>query len=86
MRFIHIADLHLGSSPEAEFLWGKNRAEEIWDSFAAVIDACNEKEIDLLLIAGDLFDRPPVWADLDDVATINYTHLPSKVVLVINIH
>ena len=52
MRFIHIADLHLGSSPEAEFLWGKNRAEEIWDSFAAVIDACNEKEIDLLLIAG----------------------------------
>lgn len=56
MRFIHIADLHLGSSPEAEFLWGKNRAEEIWDSFAAVIDACNEKEIDLLLIAGDLFD------------------------------
>ena len=44
MRFIHIADLHLGSSPEAEFLWGKNRAEEIWDSFAAVIDACNEKE------------------------------------------
>ena len=50
MRFIHIADLHLGSSPEAEFLWGKNRAEEIWDSFAAVIDACNEKEIDLLLI------------------------------------
>ena len=24
-----------------------------------MIDACNEKEIDLLLIAGDLFDRPP---------------------------
>ena len=70
MRFIHIADLHLGSSPEAEFLWGKNRAEEIWDSFAAVIDACNEKEIDLLLIAGDLFDRPPVWADLDRAAKL----------------
>ena len=60
MSFIHIADLHLGSSPEAEFLWGKNRAEEIWDSFAAVIDACNEKEIDLLLIAGDLFDRQKI--------------------------
>ena len=47
MRFIHIADLHLGSSPEAEFAWGKNRAEELWDSLAAVIDACNEKKIDL---------------------------------------
>lgn len=70
MRFIHIADLHLGSSPEAEFAWGKDRAEELWDSLAAVLDACNEKKIDLLLIAGDLFDRPPVWADLDRVSNM----------------
>lgn len=82
MRFIHIADLHLGSSPEAEFLWGKNRAEEIWDSFAAVIDACNEKEIDLLLIAGDLFDRPPVWADLDRVAKLFARLTATEVVMI----
>ena len=82
MRFIHIADLHLGSSPEAEFLRGKNRAEEIWDSFAAVIDACNEKEIDLLLIAGDLFDRPPVWADLDRAAKL-FARLPATEVVMI---
>lgn len=65
MRFIHIADVHLGCSPEADFPWGKERGEELWDSFGAVIDACNEKQIDLLLIAGDLFDSPPVWADLE---------------------
>ena len=47
MRFIHIADLHLGSSPEAEFLWGKNRAEEIWDSFATVIDAVSYTHLTL---------------------------------------
>ena len=82
MRFIHIADLHLGSSPEAEFLWGKNRAEEIWDSFAAVIDACNEKEIDLLLIAGDLFDRPPVWADLDRAAKLFARLTTTEVVMI----
>ena len=82
MRFIHIADLHLGSSPEAEFLWGKNRAEEIWDSFAAVIDACNEKEIDLLLIAGDLFDRPPVWADLDRAAKLFDRLTATEVVMI----
>ena len=82
MRFIHIADLHLGSSPEAEFLWGKNRAEEIWDSFAAVIDACNEKEIDLLLIAGDLFDRPPVWADLDRAAKLFARLTATEVVMI----
>lgn len=82
MRFIHIADLHLGSSPEAEFLWGKNRAEEIWDSFAAVIDACNEKEIDLLLIAGDLFERPPVWADLDRAAKLFARLTATEVVMI----
>ena len=82
MRFIHIADLHLGSSPEAEFLWGKNRAEEIWDSFAAVIDACNEKEIDLLLIAGDIFDRPPVWADLDRAAKLFARLTATEVVMI----
>ena len=82
MRFIHIADLHLGSSPEAEFLWGKNRAEEIWDSFAAVIDACNEKEIDLLLIAGDLFARPPVWADLDRAAKLFARLTATEVVMI----
>ena len=82
MRFIHIADLHLGSSPEAEFLWGKNRAEEIWDSFAAVIDACNEKEIDLLLIAGALFDRPPVWADLDRAAKLFARLTATEVVMI----
>lgn len=63
MRFIHIADLHLGSRPEAGFSWGEGRGEELWSCLAAVIDACNDKEVDLLLIAGDLFDRPPVWEE-----------------------
>ena len=82
MRFIHIADLHLGSSPEAEFAWGKNRAEELWDSLAAVIDACNEKKIDLLLIAGDLFDRPPVWADVDRAANLFGKLTSTEVVMI----
>ncbi len=82
MRFIHIADLHLGSSPEAEASWGKNRAEELWDSLAAVVDACNKKQIDLLLIAGDLFDHPPVWADLDRVSKLFETLTATEVVMI----
>lgn len=82
MRFIHIADLHLGSSPEAEFSWGENRAEELWDSLAAVIDACNEKKIDLLLIAGDLFDHPPVWAELDRAANLFGMLTATQVVMI----
>lgn len=33
------------------------REKEIWDSFYKVIDICEEKQIDLLLIAGDLISQ-----------------------------
>lgn len=47
-----------------------------------MIDACNEKEIDLLLIAGDLFDRPPVWADLDRAAKLFARLTATEVVMI----
>ena len=61
---IHIADVHLFATPDAEFEWGENRPKEIEETFEKVIDACNEKDIDLLLIAGNLFDRSPSVEDL----------------------
>ena len=64
MRFIHISDLYLGSSPEEAFDWGKGRADELWSTFASVIHACNDQEVNLLLISGNLFCQPPVWDDL----------------------
>ena len=68
MRFIHLSDVHLGASPEKHHPWGKRREEEIWKTFSRVIDACKEKKIDLLLISGDLFDRPPAWGDMEKVS------------------
>ena len=65
MRFIHLSDVHLGASPEKHHAWGRKREEEIWKTFSRVIDVCNEKKIDLLLVSGDLFDRPPAWGDLE---------------------
>lgn len=70
MRFIHISDLHLGSCPNAEFKWGEKRGEELWERLAAVAAVCNDENIQLLLIAGDLFDRPPVWDELERVNEI----------------
>ena len=64
MKFIHIADVHLFATPDAEFDWGEHRPKEIEETFEKVIDACNEKDIDLLLIAGNLFDRSPSVEDL----------------------
>ena len=60
MRFFHIADVHLGASPDAGFPWSEERKNEIWDSFCNVIYAVREEKPELLLIAGDLFHRQPL--------------------------
>ncbi len=50
MRFVHIADCHLGSWREPKLREVNNKA------FISVIDFCIEKKIDFLLISGDLFN------------------------------
>lgn len=59
MRFIHISDIHLGKTPDDNYKWGDIRKEELFKNFERIIDVCNQEEIDLLLIAGDLFDAKP---------------------------
>lgn len=67
MLIIHTADLHLGASPDAGEPWGKNRKEELWDSFERLIVTTEQQKADLLLIAGDLFHRPPLLRELREV-------------------
>lgn len=55
MRFIHMADVHLGEAPEK------------WDEFYEVMNLCEEEKTDLLLIAGDLFDNLPDMESLKKV-------------------
>ncbi len=67
MKFIHIADLHIGARPDSGFPWGEEREKEILESFRKITDVCNEQEIDLLLIAGDLFHRQPLIRELKEI-------------------
>ena len=67
MRFIHIADVHLGAQPDAGPLYSENRQQELWDTFEHVIRVCEEERTDLLLIAGDLFHRQPLLRELKEV-------------------
>ena len=60
MKFIHIADVHLGVTPDAGMLWSETRSRDIWNSFRLVIEQARVQRVDLLLIAGDLFHRQPV--------------------------
>ena len=67
MKFIHIADVHLGVQPDAGTAYSAERPQEVWDSFSRVIRLCEMEKVDLLLVAGDLFHRQPLFRELKEV-------------------
>ena len=49
MKFAHLADCHIGS-------WRDPKLRDIsTEAFVKAVDTCIEKEVDFILIAGDLF-------------------------------
>lgn len=86
MNFIHIADVHLGMRPDAGKPWSQRRGEELWDTFRNIIKICNEKHVDLLLIAGDLFHHQPLKRDIKEVNYLFSTLKHTKVVLIAGNH
>jgi len=67
MRFLHMADIHLGASPDAGFAWSAERSRELWDTFASSLEDAARSKTDLVLIAGDLFHRVPDEQQLREV-------------------
>ena len=82
MKFIHISDIHLGIKPDRGRIWSDQRAEEIMDAFKKVVNVCDELEVDLLLIAGDLYDTPPTEKDLRRLDVILRSMHKTKTVIV----
>lgn len=59
IKFIHTADLHLGSTfNNASFPRNiaKNRREEMWDTFFDIIQLAKKESANFLFISGDLFE------------------------------
>lgn len=86
MRFIHIADVHLGAEPEVGTTFGEQRPQELWKTFENVVAICEKEQTDLLLIAGDLFHRQPLLRELKEVNYIFSTLTHTKVVLIAGNH
>lgn len=86
MRFIHIADVHLGAEPEGLNEGGKVRGQEIWESMEKVIACCEKEQTDLLLIAGDLFHRQPLMRELKELNYMFSKLSKTKVVFVVGNH
>lgn len=67
MKFIHIADIHLGAKPDKDKPWAEERKEHGFQALKQVISIAEEEQTDLLLIAGDLFHRQPLQRELKEV-------------------
>ncbi|MGN0394516.1 MAG: exonuclease SbcCD subunit D [Coprococcus sp.] len=67
MRFIHAADIHLGVKPDKDKAWSEVRAAEVESTFDKLIDIAEERKVDLLLLAGDVFHTPPGMAQLKNL-------------------
>ena len=80
MRFLHIADVHLGMQPDAGFPWSKERGEAIWESFRRIIRLAGREKMDFLLIAGDLFQRQPLLRELKEVNDL-FASIPETIVV-----
>lgn len=60
VKIIHTADLHLGAEMSYLGSAADERRAELLLTFEKIIDLCNNKNADLLLIAGDLFENNSV--------------------------
>ena len=85
MKFIHIADVHLGAEPQSG-RYTEVRKQEIWDTFKNVIEICNKEGTDALFIAGDLFHRQPLLRELKEVNYLFSTLTKTKVFLIAGNH
>ncbi len=90
IKFIHTGDVHLGTEfNNAGFGSdiGKVRRKEIMDTFFRIIDRVKSEHIDLLLIAGDLFEEK--CFSIGDAKKINskFKEIPqTKIVIVAGNH
>ncbi|RMF76225.1 MAG: DNA repair exonuclease, partial [Planctomycetota bacterium] len=69
LRILHIADSHIGAGmPDRPRKSGRRRGDDIIDSYRRVLQRAREFDVDLVLHAGDVFDRPDPSPSLIAVA------------------
>ncbi len=78
IKILHTGDFHIGSSRTGI----TNGRAEIKNTFFKVLDICKEEHIDLLLIAGDMFDSPFPCSDTVNEITEGFLRIPDTVVAI----
>jgi exonuclease SbcD len=63
MRILHTADWHLG-----KLLKGIDRTPEVAKALEELLEIVRKERVDLVVVAGDLFDRPQVSVEAEEAA------------------
>lgn len=64
MKLIHVSDLRLNSACESFGSMANVRKEELWETFEEICRACNSRQVGLLLLSGNIFDREPTFDEM----------------------
>lgn len=86
MRFIHIADIHLGAVPDKGKPWSDKRTKEIEATFYHLISEAARQDVDVIFIAGDLFHRAPLKRELKELSYRLSQASPTQIVLMAGNH
>ena len=86
MKFMHLADVHLGAAPDAGYFWSEDRRREIWETFRLCLEDAAAAKVDLLLIAGDLFHRQPTQEELREVDYLLRAMPRTRIVMIAGNH
>lgn len=86
IKFIHIADFHLGKAfTNASFPRdiAKERRQEQWETFGNIIEMANKHTIDFLLISGDLFEKD--YITMGEIKRVNqyFEQIPHVEIVII---
>lgn len=86
MKFIHVADIHLGMRPDQGFPWAGERIRDVADAFDQLLSEVIHRKVDLLLIAGDFFHRLPTVRELKEIDYKLSKLAPTRVVIIAGNH
>ncbi len=71
VKILHCADLHLGAAVKSLGIRSAKRRTDYLKTLEKIIEVCRDQSVQLLLIAGDLFDSPWVAKELlEDVKNL----------------
>lgn len=86
IKILHCADFHLGSPMTSVPECANIRRDELLTSLCAVVDLCLAENVQVLLIAGDLFDSPYVSDEICRVVQKQLSRLDIPVFIALGNH